>query len=504
MFRLKKEVLSLLLFMGGFWTYVLWPYAITPSVGDSLNHLAFLDLIREQNVLSLKDAIKPFAHEFGSEGAGFYPAGMHVLLAWLLKLTGGLLLGQLGLLFKTVTVFFLCLMSLAFYWGSGKIAKSLSDFDRVLISGIASTLLIFPSAPLGEGGLSRIIGQILALILTLSFIPLSGRRGLGFVVLALLVPALFYIHPSSFFVLVPAFILIFSERRRDWLFLGLGLAVGLVLIAKSVSLGAEDVNHIQLESKPFAESGIFLAFSRLKDIFHFLFADTHGLGKFFSPRTILAAFGLGLIAQGKSTLPKRLSFLLLVPFFLALTALFEMPLLRAPGSVFYHQTKRISEMALFPLFLGWTVGWSGLIARFSSNRYRLLFRSLMLIFFAVSASKAMRTVREMAELYHTPKTEAVELLKKLLTSTPPDSVIVSKDRWFGIGLGIVPKRSWVAGDYFCQNNLQTDYCRNRSSFIDSIYAGVQGSAPSASFGFGNSTLFVIDRVGDGFSLVRVR
>lgn len=474
---------ALLLFVAGFayWFWVLLPYYNIPSQDDGLNHLYFLDALRAGHTWALGHLNYRFASEFGPTRMAFYPAGMHAFLAWVLNIFSfGSDFFNLAFVLKAVAILCLSGTPVFIYQGLRRNEPSLGAWEAALISAAAATLLIFPAAPLGEGGLPRLCAQSLAL--PFAYFALSPRvseRSL-FLVIAFVTPILFYVHPSSAFVLYPAILLGVSNlnlkpKNLPYLllaFLVAGLGILIPMKTAQVDLAVAGIS----ESGVHREHLPHLMFDRLTGIAHFIFDDAHGLGKFWSLRSLLGY--LGIYSWLKKPGRRGWMLLYLTPFLISLSALAPGTILQAPGGIYYQSVKRIAEIALLPLTLSWAAGWILLFERIDSRHVKAVKTTLTLtmgLWIAVSGYRCMKTVREMADLFHTPTFVSVERLRRVLRDIPKGSVLTSQQPWFGISEVIRPDLLYVGtGECLGRRN---PHCDRREKWMREARAAAEGMTP---------------------------
>jgi hypothetical protein len=458
-----------------YWAWVLWPYYTIPSQDDGLNHLLYVQLLAKARTWTLGYVSYPHSEEFGLETLNFYPAGMHVLLA---PFAGFI---ELGLLLKAFAIVVLALLPVFTFKGIRRLEPELNRGTAALLAASSATLLIFPAAPLGEGGLPRIAAHVFALPFV--FAAVSGAMSFAMFLLsaAILTPALFYIHPSSFFVLYPA--LLFFTRPSDGLRSPLRLT-GMVLSG----LAGAALCVIPTKTGPFPVSAMGIAgefqfptlwsvYDRFKGVFHFLFSDPHGWLKFMSIRS-WAAY-LGIAALFRNSARRRQLWLLGVPFLLSLSSLAPTGVLQTPGGLFYQSVKRISEVGFVPLVICSAAGLRWIESR-RTRIARIVMVVLLSVWIVVSGVKSRQTVQHMADLFQTPRMSEVSEFRHRLEPVPAGSVIVSSQQWFMVTLGIRPDLLYVGAEGECRNR-EVPACVGRIRFIEEVAASAGAERVEAPF-----------------------
>ena len=97
-----------------YWSWVLKPYYTIPSAADGINHLSFVRFLIDQARWSIAGIPLEHSNEFGAGSLGFYPAGMHAILALVCRgfARAGIFI-DLGRLLKGVAIGFLDLLPVA-------------------------------------------------------------------------------------------------------------------------------------------------------------------------------------------------------------------------------------------------------------------------------------------------------------------------------------------------------------------------------------------------------
>ncbi|MBU6376335.1 MAG: hypothetical protein KGQ59_10095 [Bdellovibrionales bacterium] len=443
-----------------FWSWVFQPYYTIPSVGDGLNHLAFVHFLREAKTWTLGNVPYSPGGVFGAEKIGFYPVGMHLVLAPF----GGLV--DVGLLLKCLAVLVLGLLPAIIFRGVRVLEPRLRPEMAFVFAASISTLLIFPGAPLGEGGLPRVVAQVLAL--PIAFFSLSNRVSFtGYMFsFAFVMPGLFFVHPSSLFIMFPPLVLslsmraaIFPNPRR--IFLGIAASFGILLCFLPTRTGLVQDAVLGIGQEAAVSFTLGSAVDRFKGVFHFLFSDPHGWFKFMSIRSWVAYLGVFLLLW--QPLRRRWLLLLVMPFALSLCILIPVKALQVPGALFYQQVKRISEMGFLPLVVCSVVGLVWVQERLKP-RFHVFWISVWLVWSVVSAVKCRATIQQMAELYRTPRQSEVEDLRNRLKEVPSGAVMVSDDPWFGVIRGIRPDLVFVGSEGECSRR-SVDSCVARARFV---------------------------------------
>jgi hypothetical protein len=369
----------------------------------------------------------------------------------------------------------LALLPVVLHRGILRLEPAIDRTFAWLLAASFATLLIFPAAPLGEGGLPRIIAQVAAL--PLAFAALSGglgERGLA-ASLALATPSLFYVHPSSFFVLYPALLFALKDAsvRKRWGPLGAAALIGALLCLAPMTSGRINPGQFGMggaqvdASLGHAVLGNAL-WDRLKGVFHYLFSDPHGLLKFMSIRSLGVYLGGFVLARHAGR--RGLLWILLVPFALSVCSLFPVGIpfgwLRAPGAIFYQSVKRIAEIGLLPLMVIGAAGFGWFQVRFArrSKFLKAMCIALLALWTGVSALRCRATVRQMAELFGTPKVVEVEVLRERLSGIASGSVVVSSQQWFGVIRGIRPDLVFVGAEGECRFS-EAPACVGRAKWI---------------------------------------
>ncbi|MCM2278501.1 MAG: hypothetical protein NDJ89_10545 [Oligoflexia bacterium] len=482
---------------GALWLYWMGALACLPSGSDGIHHLFWYDRMRETGS-ALVGRI-PFLHEeFGRQLHPYYPTGLHAAVAIAVfpasAITGAFLGTRAPQELQAALLLVLAAFPVLMYRGAKELLALRSGRENLAALGAAlwvGTLELFPMNPMGEGGVSRVAAQILAIpfVWRLFAAPLGGLE--AFLFGAVVIPVLFWIHPSS--VLVPgvaAAINLALQRRQAAR--PLGLAVAGACVGGLLALGILKSAWTPLESQEVVDGFVrtqqlsaAALFDRVKGLVHYLLTDPAGFGKFLSPRSLVFYLGFGLLCARRAQFgPRagRLPFfaLLLLPFLLSLLIFAPGKLPVYLGLLFYHSVKRMAEQHIWPLMLAWTVGLLWLERRFSSRRFVLpALAALLLLPFTVAAPRLAATARDFQALYPAlSRNELREMAARLGERDDAESLWICPDAAQPLlaaipGLPASPglkTRLFVLGTDCNPATLATPHCRERHRFMEAARA----------------------------------
>lgn len=471
---------SLFLIHFGFWTWLMRDLAFLSSVDDGVNHLFFYTRIRETLHAFTPHIPLLRSDQFGAHFLGYYPSGFHALTA-VFSYPASLILNTNPLTeLKGMSLIVLGYFPVALFLGIRWVCGGLGIWPAALAAIWAGFIQIFPLNAMGEGGISRVVGHVLAIPIVWELIrgPLSFKECLGLGIAVF--PVFFWIHPASGVVIGLVFavrvleLLISDQRSR--LKLTLGCLIG--------ALGGGALIWAMLHARTVGEQTSFLSqrffseplllswrawIDRMKGPVHFLFSDSAGFGKFFSPRSLLADFGmiaLFFIPEFKK-LRRYLILWLLLPFALAALLFSSFPPFVYLGLLFYHSVKRISELGFWPLYLGWVVGFFVLVK---------LNRGLIAIFFIsvifVSGRRIDLSLQEFDRTFRSlsPNALAVALERFDQVDTPNSLWLCSTPDFQPIvsikSLNVGSRIYFPKGTECNSTPSNVEYCQKESEFLN--------------------------------------
>lgn len=476
-----------------YWLWVLSPFYTIPSQDDGLNHLAYVDFLRRHGTWALGHVPYPHGNEFGAGHLVFYPVGMHAILAFVASLLSWLgFEPDLALLLKITAALFMSLIPVFLFSGIKKIEPKIDHRLALLTAASLSLLQLFPAHAIGEGGLPRIMAQVLALPVAFAAIAGSLSKRRWVFCITGVTPILFYIHPSSFFVLYPALLLAgHLKTSRDWILSSGAAILGAILCLLPMKTGEIHLSQMGIGAGGMSLGWVAAVLDRFKGVFHFLFSDPHGLFKFMSVRSLLVYIGvIVLIIDGTK---RRRLWTLASPFLISLCMIAPWGWLQTPGGFFYQAVKRIAEVGLLPLAVCGAAG-AAWLQRKSENYTRSLgiVLGLLAVWTGVSVHRSRITVHQMSKLFSTPRAEEATLLDQELRDLPSGTVVVSDQQWFGMIRGLRPDLEFVGSDGECKFS-KAPACIGRQSFIEAVKKAREEKTPIRSNHFAGKSLYFAER-----------
>ena len=443
--------------MGGLW--------VAPSNDDTLNHLAFLDAILKSQYSLLGKINRPGSNWFGLSPYHFYPSGAHALMALFLWPFFQMKV-SVATLYRTFLILTMALWPAFLWWSSCKLFPEIKNKVRVFLLISVFTLPLFPIFALGEGGMSRIMGMVLIVPIWFELLKSRERFWIGFLWSAIFFPVLLMIHPSLIILFLVG--LIFSSRRM-LAGTGIGLILGGLLFFGLLHTAPQDVFDPELLRKMTADlpSGLEGWFQRLKGPFHYFFADSMGLGKFFSPKNYFIYVALFLAFFGK--LPRRILFFFFIPFGIAALALIPSPVAQLAGIPFYHSVKRIAE---------WIPILSFTLACFAAQRLEVEYffwkkharaigvfcvvTSVLFLFVFLPKSKEM--VVDFNRIFKSPLSAEVDRVKEITLQLSPEADVLIDDHEFDFLRFELPQKVYTLRPECQETGNISDYCVKRTNF----------------------------------------
>ncbi len=456
-----------LLFLGAlilnlFWLRDIW---LTPSQDDTINHLAILELILKSHIPFLNQISHPGSNWFGTNLFHFYPSGSHALTALVIYPFYSHGFDLVGL-YRGVLIFILSLWPSFLWWGSAKRFPEISVSFRLFLVVSAFTLPMFPLFALGEGGISRITGMVLAAPIWFEMMSSRKSFSLGLIYGSVFFPVMLLIHPSLIVLfLVPVFF--------NPLFTVFGMACGsviggllLYLAISSGSAALQDASLYQefIRNIPLGLSGWV---ERMKGPLHYWFDDSMGFGKFFSPKNYFLYGALWLVA--KRRLPLKLLILFFTPFALATLALLPFHWAELAGVPFYHSVKRIVEW--IPLLFLTLACFSAVYLetqqpqKFRLKKYLpsgLSFLGLtFLVLFVFHSAELLKTYHEQ---FHTHRSSEVQSMSAKLKVIPASATILVDQHEFDYLRFTLPQTVYTLWTECSDLKVLSQYCLKRREF----------------------------------------
>ena len=156
-------VAAILLISIAFFWFQFWDWVCLPSSGDGINHLYYFSRVLDTGFWFT--GRMPIEHPelFGGDRLLFYPTGVYLMAA---VVTAPFRWLGWGASYQHLRFFFIGILSVfpaLLYCGARFAFPKFSRLAVFLAATFASTLAFFPYRAIGEGGLSRITAQVLAI-----------------------------------------------------------------------------------------------------------------------------------------------------------------------------------------------------------------------------------------------------------------------------------------------------------------------------------------------------
>ena len=514
--------LTLLFFLGSiFWLWELRNLAFVPSEFDGINHLTFYHSLLKAGEFFTGKISLSYSEFFGRENFEFYPSGSHFLTAVITTPLRVLLKVSEFSQIKITLIFFLAMVMPIIYDSLQKTFPQLQRKTLWSCALLAFSVSIFPFNPLGEGGFSRIIAQII--ILPLLFNLIKPERILIKITLVFIItPALFLNHPSSVLYLVVIalyWIVVFTSSVMNSYFgqiqseasifkkdsLKSSIIPTLVIVSaalyavfilyQSLKTGYHIVEDTQLFSNqvlPWTFSEIYT--KRMNGLVHYAFNDPYSVGKFFALRSLLIYFSFFLLTQ-KSLFSQRTDLRPLrilvplacaTPFLLSLLRFIPSHWAHLLGMLFYHDTRRLAEMNFFAFILAWCLALESIFVFFQSQTQKILLITLVVITSVGGLMRGHHFLERLYEIYQAPTiTDIQDLNQRLEQSSIPEGTWISCQTQKAGMIHSLPKWEhlyhWLTFSGECPpNSRTTQHCENRRKRMQEI-----DTPPSHSLGWGD-------------------